>query len=102
LATLSEADGRRVYSEVLARIASHHVDTPNFGRLSSRGRLAMDIAIDDPTFASLHATQATPERRTLYREQIARLASSRTVATRRRWPPGWPGSATRSSASRRG
>ena len=81
LTTLSEADGRRVYSEVLARIASHHVDTPNFGRLSSRGRLAMDIAIDDPAFASLHATQATPERRTLYREQIARLASSRNVAT---------------------
>jgi carboxyl-terminal processing protease len=81
LGTLSETDARRVYAEVLARIASHHVDAPNFGRLSSRGRLALDIAIDDPTFAGLHATQATAERRALYREQVERLVASRTVAT---------------------
>ena len=81
LQALSEADARRVYGEVLARIASHHVDAPDFGRLSLRGRLAVDIAIDDESFVALHATQATPERRALYREQISRLATSRPVAS---------------------
>jgi len=81
LQTLSESDARRVYAEVLSRIASHHVDAPDFNRLSARGRLAVDIAIDDPTFVSLHASQATPERRSLYREQIARLSTARPVAS---------------------
>ncbi len=81
LQTLSEADARRVYAEVLTRIASHHVDAPDFGRLSARGRLAVDIAIDDPAFVRMHATQATPERRSLYREQIARLSTARPVAS---------------------
>ena len=81
LQTLSESDARRVYAEVLSRIASHHVDAPDFNRLSARGRLSVDIAIDDPAFVSLHASQATPERRNLYREQIARLATARPVAS---------------------
>ena len=81
LQALSEADARRVYAEVLTRIASHHVDAPDFARLSARGRLAVDIAIDDEAFAALHATQATPERRSLYREQISRLAAARPVAS---------------------
>ena len=55
LAKLTEADARRVYAEVLARIASHHVETPQFARLVARGCLAMDVALDDPTFARLVA-----------------------------------------------
>ncbi len=81
LQTLSESEARRVYAEVLSRIASHHVDAPDFNRLSARGRLSIDIAIDDPAFVSLHASQATPERRNLYREQIGRLAATRPVAS---------------------
>jgi carboxyl-terminal processing protease len=81
LQTLSEAAARQVYGEVLTRIASHHVDAPDFARLSARGRLAVDIAIDDEAFVALHATQATPERRSLYREQISRLATARPVAS---------------------
>jgi carboxyl-terminal processing protease len=81
LAELDEAAARRVYAEVLARIASHHVDTPDFGRLAARGRTAVEIALDDGTFTALHASQATPDRRVLYREQVERLTASRPVAT---------------------
>ena len=81
LAKLSEADARRVYGEVLARIGSHHFESPNYTRLVSRGSLAMDVAIDDPLFVSLHAPHATPERRTLYREQVAQLLGGRTITT---------------------
>jgi carboxyl-terminal processing protease len=81
LASLSEADARRVYGEVLGRIASHHVEAPQFARLVSRGCLAMDVAIDEPAFASLYAAQATPERRTVYREQVERVVGGRSVGS---------------------
>lgn len=82
LATLSELDARRVYGEVLGRIGSHHVDAPNYARLVSRGCLAMDVAIEEPAFAALYAAQATPDRRTLYRDQVSRVIDGRTVGTR--------------------
>lgn len=81
LAALSELDARRVYGEVLGRIGSHHVDAPNYARLVSRGCLAMDVAIEEPAFASLYAVQATAERRTLYRDQVSRVIGGRTVGT---------------------
>jgi carboxyl-terminal processing protease len=81
LGELSEADARQVYAEVLGRIASHHVDAPDFARLAARGRRAVDVALDEPVFVSLHAPQATPERRLLYRDQVARIVAARPVTT---------------------
>jgi carboxyl-terminal processing protease len=81
LEALSEADARRVYAEVLGRISSHHVERPDFARLAGRGRLALDVALDEPAFASRHAAQATPERRAMYREQVAALFATRPIAT---------------------
>ncbi len=82
LAGLTELDARRVYGEVLGRIGSHHVDAPNYARLVSRGCLAMDVAIEEPAFVSHYAAQATPERRTLYRDQVSRVIGGRTVGTK--------------------
>jgi len=81
LGELSEADARRVYGEVLGRIASHHVDAPDFARLAARGRRAVDVALEEPAFVALHAPQATPERRGLFREQVARIQAARPVTT---------------------
>ncbi len=81
LGKLAETDARRLYAEVLGRIGSHHVEAPQFARLVSRGCLTMDVAIDDPTFVSLYATQATPERRALYRDQVSRITAGRTITS---------------------
>ncbi|MFM9058478.1 MAG: S41 family peptidase [Planctomycetaceae bacterium] len=81
VADLSEADARRVYGEVLGRIGSHHVETPDFARLAARGRRAVDVALDEPAFVALHAPQATADRRALYADQVARIAAARPVAT---------------------
>jgi len=81
LARLTEADARRVYAEVLSRIASHHVEAPQFARLVSRGCMAMDVAIHEPVFAAAYAAQATPERLAHYREQVARITGSRSVTS---------------------
>ncbi len=81
LAVLSEADARRAYGEVLARIGSHHVETPDFARLSARGLRAIEIALDDPAFAATYASQSTPQRRAAYAEQIGQIVTARPVAS---------------------
>jgi len=81
LAKLAETDARRLYAEVLSRISSHHVEAPQFARLVSRGCLAMDVAIDDQAFAALYVVEATPERRALYRDQVARITAGRKVSS---------------------
>jgi len=81
LAKLSEADARRVYGEVLARIGTHHVENPDYARLLGRGMRAIEVAIDEPSFAAVHARQATPGRRSIYRDQATRIAASRPIAT---------------------
>jgi carboxyl-terminal processing protease len=81
LGKLTESDARRLYAEVLARIASHHFEAPNFARIVSRGMLAMDVAIDEPVFAAQHVQAGAAASRGVYREQIAQLAAGRTVAS---------------------
>jgi carboxyl-terminal processing protease len=81
LLSLSETDARRVYGEVLARIGSHHVENPDYARLVGRGLRAIDVALEEPAFAAAHAAQVTPERRSVYREHVAQIASSRGVST---------------------
>jgi carboxyl-terminal processing protease len=82
LATLSETDARRAYGEILGRIASHHVENPDFARLVSRGRLALDVALDDASFGPQYASQATPDRRATYQAQVDRILASRPIATK--------------------
>ena len=79
LAGLSEAEGRRLHAEVLSRIRSHHVDAPDFHRLTLRGLRAMDVAIEHPLFTSFYAPQSSQERQNAYREQVARLVGGRVV-----------------------
>jgi carboxyl-terminal processing protease len=81
LSLLSETEARRAYGEVLSRISSHHVENPDYGRLSARGRLAVDVALEDPAFIANHASQATAERIAAYRGQVERIVATRPAAT---------------------
>lgn len=81
LLKLSEMDARRLYAEVLGRIASHHVEQPQYARLVSRGCLTMDVAIDEPAFASLYIADAAADRKALYRDQVARITAGRSIAS---------------------
>jgi carboxyl-terminal processing protease len=81
LEALSETDARRVYGEVLTRIGSHHFENPDYARLVNRGLTAVDIALDEPSFATVHGGQATAARRSLYRDQLARIAAAQPVAS---------------------
>jgi carboxyl-terminal processing protease len=81
LTTLSEVDARRAYGTILARIGSHHVESPDFSRLVARGRQAIDVALDDASFGPQYASQATRDRRTAYQSQVDRILASRPIAT---------------------
>ena len=82
LTGLSEAEARRLHADLLARIASHYVDEPDFARLSGRGRLALDVAIDDPVFLASLPRPVTDADRAAYRSQISDMASQVRVTTR--------------------
>ncbi|MFM7138550.1 MAG: S41 family peptidase [Planctomycetota bacterium] len=81
LSLLSEAEARQAYGEVLSRIGSHHVEIPDYGRLAARGRMAVDLALEDPAFIANHASQATPDRLAAYRGQVERIVATRPVAS---------------------
>ncbi len=81
LGRLSEADARQVYAECLARIASHHVDRPDFDRLVRRGCLAIEVALEEVAFRNRYGLQATPERIGQYRQQLQRIMGERRIVT---------------------
>jgi carboxyl-terminal processing protease len=82
VSTLSEADARRLHAELLGRIESHYVDQPDFARLSARGRLAVDVAIDDPVFLQALAVPPQEGQRTAFRTEMVELARQIPVANR--------------------
>jgi carboxyl-terminal processing protease len=80
--SLSEADARRLHGDLLGRIESHYVDTPDFARLASRSRLAFDVAIDDPVFLETLATPVQEGQRTAFRTEMVELVRQIPVASR--------------------
>ncbi len=81
LAQLSEADARQLFASCLERIASHHVNQPDYLRLIGRGCRAVDVAVNDPSFQQQHARQATPERIALFRAHLDRIMAGRTISS---------------------
>ena len=78
---ITEGEARQLFVECLGRINSHHVTNPDFHKLISRGCLALQVAISDPEFKSMHARQATPDRIALFHQHIQQIIEGRGIAT---------------------
>jgi len=78
---ITEGEARQLFIECLGRINSHHVTNPDFHKLISRGCLALQVAISDPRFQSVHARQATPDRIALFQRHIQQIIESRSIAS---------------------
>ena len=78
---ITEGEARQLFIECLGRINSHHVTNPDFHKLISRGCLALQVAISDPRFQSVHARQATPDRIALFQRHIQQIIEGRSIAT---------------------
>jgi carboxyl-terminal processing protease len=81
LHNITEGQARQLFIECLGRINSHHVTNPDFHKLISRGCLALQVAISDPRFQSIHARQATPDRIALFQRHIQQIIEGRSIAT---------------------
>ena len=81
LQNITEGQARQLFIECLGRINSHHVTNPDFHKLISRGCLALQVAISDPRFQSIHARQATPDRIALFQRHIQQIIAGRSIAT---------------------
>ena len=78
---ITEGEARQLFIECLGRINSHHVTNPDFHKLISRGCLALQVAISDPRFQSVHARQATPDRIALFQRHIQQIIEGRSIAS---------------------
>ena len=78
---ITEGEARQLFVECLGRINSHHVTNPDFHKLISRGCLALQVAISDPEFKSVHARQATPDRIALFHQHTQQIIEGRGIAT---------------------
>ncbi|HWA97104.1 MAG TPA: S41 family peptidase, partial [Pirellulales bacterium] len=70
LSTMSLQDALDLYSEVLLKIQSHYVSSPNWGYLIGHGSANFEVALTDPVFVGQHlnghsATAVDRFRRTL-------------------------------------
>jgi carboxyl-terminal processing protease len=80
---MQEGDAVRLYAELLGRIGSHHVDEPNYQRLVERGCLAMEAALDDPSFLGFVGVAPSTERIDFCCRQAADSLARRPVTSRR-------------------
>lgn len=80
---MQEGDAVRLYAELLGRIGSHHVDEPNYQLLVERGCLAMEAALDDPSFLGFVGVAPSAERIDFCCRQAADSLARRPVTSRR-------------------
>jgi len=81
LAGMSERDATRLYTELLGRIASHHVDQPDYRHLVGRGCRALEAAICDDCFLRHLGITPTMERVELFRQQATANLRQRRIAS---------------------
>lgn len=82
LATMSEADALALYSEVLLKVQSHYVDTPNWVGLVDRGIQATEIALRDPVFLERQGRTPTTQEVSQFDRELRTQLQSRPIADR--------------------
>jgi carboxyl-terminal processing protease len=76
---IPERDALGLYSQVLAKIQTHHVDSPNWRRLVERGTFAVDQALEDPSFLTHHLPDCTADRIDGFQRELRVRMASFTV-----------------------
>jgi carboxyl-terminal processing protease len=71
-----------LYSEVLLKIQSHYVESPNWKELVGRGTLNLDVALADPEFVARHMSDTPPDKIAACIRHIHSQLDSRPVPNR--------------------
>ncbi len=80
--SLDERQALNMYSEVLVKVETHYVATPNWNNLVGRGTQDLQIALYQPKFASQHLAGKSRGELEEFSAAIGRWQSSRDVQTR--------------------
>lgn len=83
LGSMQEHEACRLYAQLLARIASHHVEEPDFRRLVERGCLAVETALHDSAFLTFAGIAPTTDRIGFACRQAAEILARRPVVSAR-------------------
>ncbi|REK17994.1 MAG: S41 family peptidase [Planctomycetota bacterium] len=82
LSTIDQNEALNLYSEVLSKIETHHVATPQWKSLVARGTQDLQIALYDETFKQQHMPGKSPEEVSAFNDSITRFIEQREVRSR--------------------
>ncbi|MEZ6111280.1 MAG: hypothetical protein R3C99_09730 [Pirellulaceae bacterium] len=82
LRQLSELNTLDVYGEVLLKIQTHYVDSPDWQALMRRGTANLDVAMTEPAFVERHLAKADREAVDRFRRHLHEQLDSRPVPNR--------------------
>ncbi|MFG0265972.1 MAG: S41 family peptidase [Rhodopirellula sp. JB055] len=71
-----------LYSEILANLQTHYVDTIEWSRVLLHGTAALETALDDETFVQTMLPNASPEQIEKFRMEIHHRISQRSTQSR--------------------
>lgn len=80
--SLDQQKSMDLYTEVLLKIQTHHVDEPNWQDMLWRGTANIDVAVTEKPFRDLHLPQATDEQINAFRHELRRSVNNRRVQGR--------------------
>lgn len=82
LEALSERDALGLYAEVLLKIRSHYVETPDWNELIQVGTMNLDVACGDPIFVEYNLPTTSPAEIDQFRQALRQSMAARTVRDR--------------------
>jgi carboxyl-terminal processing protease len=82
LRPMAPRQAAELYDEVLQKIQTHHVETPNWSTLFERGTAAVEVALNEPVFQQRYRLALTVEESSKVVQQARRLARQFPVQNR--------------------
>ncbi|MEM9657158.1 MAG: PDZ domain-containing protein, partial [Planctomycetota bacterium] len=77
LAAMTPSQALGLYAELLRKVNAHYVDVPPWQRLGVRAVAALDVALQDPEFRSVHRLSADRGRTDALRSELYQLVGRR-------------------------
>ena len=77
-----EQKSREIYAEVLSKIQTYYVASPNWRQLVKQGTEGFLIALNEPAFVQSHLQELPAGRRLALRQQIRQRLADRQLTTR--------------------
>ncbi len=79
---MSQDDALEIYTEVLLKIQTHHVNSPNWKRLVEWGTSSLEVALTDPDFQARHLPNQSVETIDAYRGRLRARVRALSIDTR--------------------